>query len=640
MKELGQILIVLFGFIWVVIASNQVAKFFQKIKFPLITGFLISGILIGPYGLDLIHIDSIKKLYFVNDTSLAFIALTAGAELYLKEIRNSIRSILWNTLGQLVTTFIIVSFSVFFLEDFIPFMKDMNVQSKIAIAILAGTIFIAKSPSSVIAVINEMRAKGPFTKMAISVTVILDVLVIFLFTICLTIAKNLIHGTTFDFSFIIYLIIPLIITCLIGILFAKILEGVLAVTVSLYIKSIIILALGFAIYELSLFLEIKSIEYIGSEIIIEPLLICIISSFIITNYSKYRDDFNIILKKNGPIVYAAFFTLAGATLSLDILVKTWSIALIIFFVYIFALLIGSFSANAFAQNPKLYRRVGWMPFVTQAGVGFALVYELAHGFPDWGNQFATIIIAVIVLNQLIGPPLYKWAITLVRESNLPLNVSDKSNKSALIFGLEHQSLNLARDLQTENYSVEIASVEKRKNIPHINDLKIHFLEGLSIRYLNGIKVIRFHTIILMLSDGENYKVCRLLYKNFGTKIVIVRLFDSIYAHKFTELGAIVVDPSTVISKLIEQFVRSPISASFILGEKDHKAMVDFKVLDLNLHGMALRDLRLPSDVIILSVKRKGQILISHGYTRLRIGDIVTMVGSTESLSELSLQFQE
>ena len=136
------------------------------------------------------------------------------------------------------------------------------------------------------------------------------------------------------------------------------------------------------------------------------------------------------------------------------------------------------------------------------------------------------------------------------------------------------------------------------------------------------------------------KICKLINKHVGTKIVIVRLFDSIYSKRFYELGAIVVDPATAIVRLLEQFVLSPISASLFLGKEDNKAMVDFKVSDRNLHGMALRDLRLPSDVIILSVKRKGQMLISHGYTRLRIGDIVTMVGCMDSLQNMSLQFEE
>jgi Trk K+ transport system NAD-binding subunit len=255
-------------------------------------------------------------------------------------------------------------------------------------------------------------------------------------------------------------------------------------------------------------------------------------------------------------------------------------------------------------------------------------------------QFATIIVAVIVLNQVVGPPLFKWSIKLVGESRVHAKIDFEKNRNALVFGLEHQSLDLARGLLKDNYSVEIASLERRKNIKHIKDLKIHFLEGLSVKCLESIDIKKFETVILMLSDDENYKVCELIFENIGTKTVIVRLFDSMYADKFHELGALVVDPSTAISKLIEQFVRSPIAASIILGEVDNKTMVDIKVSDKNLHGIALRDLRLPPDVLILSVKRKGQMLISHGYTRLRTDDIVTIVGSLESLDNISLQFNE
>ncbi|MCK5170384.1 MAG: cation:proton antiporter, partial [Bacteroidales bacterium] len=426
MIEFGQILIILFAFIWVVIASNQVAKFFQKIKFPLITGFLLSGILIGPYGLDLIHIDSIGKLDFINYTSLAFIAFAAGAELYLKEIRNSIKSIVWNTFGQLVVTFVLGSLTMYYIADIVPFMKGMSHESKIAVSILTGTIFVARSPSSAIAVISEMRAKGPFTKTAISVTVIKDVLVIFLFTICLSIANVLIHGTSFHLDFIVYLIFELILTFIFGFILAKIIEGLLAVPISAYIKAIFILILGFGVYELSHFLRDNTFSFLPFELLIEPLLVCIIASFWITNYSKMRLDFHKIIEDAGPLVYAAFFTLTGATMSIDILINTWTIALIIFFVRLITRIIGAFIGSSLAKDPKLHRRIGWMPYVTQAGVGLALAFEVAEGFPDWGGQFVTIIIAVIVLNQLVGPPLFKWAIKLVGESHLPSKSSDRT----------------------------------------------------------------------------------------------------------------------------------------------------------------------------------------------------------------------
>ncbi len=89
----------------------------------------------------------------------------------------------------------------------------------------------------------------------------------------------------------------------------------------------------------------------------------------------------------------------------------------------------------------------------------------------------------------------------------------------------------------------------------------------------------------MLSDGENFKACRLLFNNFEAKVSVVRLFDSIYAEKFQELGALVVDTSSAITKLMEQFVRSPTAGALIMGEEDKNAIVDIKISDRNLHGI-------------------------------------------------------
>ena len=70
-----------------------------------------------------------------------------------------------------------------------------------------------------------------------------------------------------------------------------------------------------------------------------------------------------------------------------------------------------------------------------------------------------------------------------------------------------------------------------------------------------------------------------------------------------------------------------------------KDTLDVTVQDENLFGVALRNLRLPLDVLIISVKREGNTIITHGFTRLRKGDVLTVVGSVESLEKVSLQFE-
>ncbi len=102
---IGSLLFVSIGLLIVAIAANRIAIVFQKIKLPLITGFIITGIVAGSSMLNFITQDSIKRLDFLFDIALAIIAFSAGSELYLNELRSRIDSIKWMTIGQLVITF-------------------------------------------------------------------------------------------------------------------------------------------------------------------------------------------------------------------------------------------------------------------------------------------------------------------------------------------------------------------------------------------------------------------------------------------------------------------------------------------------------------------------------------------------------
>ena len=145
-------------------------------------------------------------------------------------------------------------------------------------------------------------------------------------------------------------------------------------------------------------------------------------------------------------------------------------------------------------------------------------------------------------------------------------------------------------------------------------------------------------MIMMLSDEENLRLAELVYEFVGTRNVIVRLNKRNNLKRFHDLGCMIVDPDTALVSLLDNFVRSPVAASMLLGTEEGQATIDVEVRDRSLHGVALRNLRLPSDVIILSVKRRGQSIISHGNTRLRSKDTVTVVGSEKSLSNLQWMF--
>lgn len=639
MIQFEHFLFFLLAFLWIVIGSFQVAKYFQKIRLPLITGFLISGVIAGPFFLELVSDESLPNLQVVNEFSLAYIAFAAGVELYLKEIRRSIKSILWNTFGQLVITFVVAVLAILFLAPLIPFLNDLSHNNILAVAILTGTIFVARSPSSAIAIINEMRAKGRFTRTAISVTVIKDVLVILLFAICLSVANNLVKGIELDYFFLIELVVELSATFLIGLLLSKILTFIFSFKLHQNIKIIVLLGLGYSIYPMSHYIHHLSENYLPFEILIEPLLVCILASFVIVNYTPLRIDFQSEVEKIGPAIYAAFFTLAGAMMSLDILTEMWKIALVFFVIRLVGMMGGSWLGGTLAGDPGIFKRIGWMPYVTQAGVSLALVMVVSTSFPEWGHELATIIIAVIIVNQLIGPPLFKWAIKKVGENrNLAKDHYDHSHR-VLIFGYENQSVALSHELMKNNWTVSIATRKSEEMVDEIPEVKMYYIPGLEDETMVGLNLKKYDTFVLLHSDRGNLRICEWIYENIGKKVVIVRLSDRKNLNKFYDLGALVIDPTTAFVNLLQHFVRSPQATSLLMGMEPDKDTLDVVVEDENLFGVALRNLRLPLDVLILSVKRKGNTLITHGYTRLRKGDVLTVVGSVESLEKVSLQFE-
>ena len=639
MNQSISVVIAILGFAVVSLAAAQIAGYFRKIKLPLITGLLITGILTGPYALNLIPVSSTVHLGFINDMALAYIAFAASAELYLREMRSRIQSIKWMTLSQLLGTFLISGVAVFFLADHISFMKELPVLHKLSISSLFAVIFVARSPASAIAVINEMRAKGPFVQTALGVTVLKDVFVILLFSLCLEISVTLFENTGLSSSFAFIVLTELFFSVLLGYILGLLLTRILRTNWKQIQKAILILAAGYSTYVLHHWLDEITFEKFEHSISIEPLLVCIIASFWVTNYSFYRAEFLRILEKAGKYIYIPFFLLAGASLQLDLFVSVAGIAFILILVRLFSLMVGGYIGGSLSGDSPLFKRLAWMPYVTQAGVGLGLTTVVAHTYPSWGQEFSTIVISVIVVNQIIGPGMFKWAINKVKEGHTRADTpAFDGTKDAIIFGFETQSVALARQLIEAGWEVKIATLKQDINRHEYEDLNIIRIDNLDIDTLNNINAKLSEAIVLMLTDEENLILCNLFYEHIGTSDVVVRLNHRYNFNKFHDLGALIVDPSTAIVSLLDHFVRSPQAASLLLGMQDGQDTSDIQVLNTDIQGLLIRNLRLPADVIILSVKRRGNLIISHGYTRLRAGDTLTMVGSKKSLAEVSLKF--
>lgn len=638
-SSVWQFIIYLGAFLIVAVAAGRVAGTFRKIKLPLITGFLVIGLVSGPEVLGLIEKDALTRLRFLDELALAFIAFAVGSELYLKELRSRMTSIIYMITTQVIVTFVLVGSAMYLLLDYIPFAAGMNLTARIAISLLAGTIAVARSPASAIAIINELRARGPFTQTALGVTVVKDFGVIVFFAIIYTLSKSLIQETNFRPLYIGQVLVELVAAVGLGFVIWMLLRLILSMKGMGLAKKGLVLLIGFLVYIFTERLAEHSSMYLGIELHVEPLLICIIASFMVTNYSVYRNDFTRIVKELGPYIYILFFTLTGAMISLEVLAAMWFITLILFGIRMASLIIAGYLGSAMAGDPPLFRRISWMPYVTQAGVGVGLATIIATEYPGWGADFATIMISVIVLNQIVGPPLFKWALHLVGEVHVKQDGSYDVERKVLIFGWENQSLALAKQLSRQNWQVEFVVLDPTVEVLGNHDFVIHEHQGTDHLSLRKFSAETADTILCLLSDEANYEICETAYEHFGTRNLIVRLNERENYKKFHNIGVMVIDPATAMVSLMEHFIRSPIATSLLLGMDEGQDSIDIELRNSDYHGLTLRDLRLPSDVIILSVTRGDHPIISHGYTRLRLGDMVTLVGSNESLDKVRLNLQ-
>ena len=369
-------------------------------KLPQITGFIIAGVLCGPYVLKFLSVTDVKNLQLIDGLALGLIALTAGGEMRMKKLKGSFKSISAVVFFQ---TFIILAGFVVFSFVGRAFFPEMTLFQNVAVSILLGTLATATSPSTTIAIITECKSRGKYTDFILSTSVVKDFFVIILFAFSIAISKSLISPVkSFDFGFIGQTLRDVGGSAVIGIIIGG---GII-----LYLKfikkdiTLFILSIAFFTYQIS-----RSYEY-------HPLLICLMAGFIVQNLSSQGESLILAIEKISVPVYVVFFAISGASLDLGALKTTWLLALICVVWRGVLKFFGTFTGAKFAKDDPGIQKYSWAGFISQAGVALGMAVVIENVFPEWGGEFKAFILAVIAINQIIGPILLQKLLIKVGEA--------------------------------------------------------------------------------------------------------------------------------------------------------------------------------------------------------------------------------
>lgn len=193
--------------------ASVCGKLITKLRLPAILGWLIAGIVFGPYLAGVVTADITGSMWYKVTIKFfeCFAGVMIGREIIFKKIASSGKQIIGITFVQSIGTFLFVSavFAVVFLLSDIP----------VYLAFVFGGIALATAPAPALSIVNEYHTSGPVTKTLIPLAEIDDVIgVIVFFTVISVIGGA--HGSenTSVFMIVCIVLLPFVIGILTGLL--------------------------------------------------------------------------------------------------------------------------------------------------------------------------------------------------------------------------------------------------------------------------------------------------------------------------------------------------------------------------------------------------------------------------------------
>lgn len=334
----------------------------------------------------------------INAVTLCVIGFVAGSHLVWHSIKPRVRPIAYQVVGMTLAVSLTVAAFVFFvMGDGVP------QAARLATALLTGSVMLALSPPEAIAVISEAKSAGPFTKLVLGATVVMDVVVVSTFSVALTLSKALLGGELAVPELAASVALGLVLALIGGLIVGAVLKlSVERVQSNPAIAVLVFVLAALAAWFAGSFKGWAQARF-GLEVEIESLLIAMIAGLFVANRTTSPARFVEILEFLAPWVYVVFFTLTGLGLHIETLIAAAAPAALLWALRVAGLWVGSTAAMAAAKEPPLVRRIAWRAFVPQAGIALALASTIAVEFPEGGALLASIIIGTVVLNEATGP---------------------------------------------------------------------------------------------------------------------------------------------------------------------------------------------------------------------------------------------
>ena len=405
----------------------------KLVNLPSVTAYLVAGLLIGPFvlgragirGIGFSTMEEVNSFSIISQAALGFIAFEIGNEFRLKDLKTMGRSAITVCILQAVITTIVVDIALLSLHFLFPSLISMSS------AITLGAIAAATAPAATLMVVKQYKAQGPMTKLLLMVVAIDDAVGLVLFSLSFGMATAMETGAISITGVLVEPLVELVLSILLGVLGGA---GLNVLEKYFHSRSKR-MSLAVAFVMMTVGVSMLTWKVGGVKCGFSLLLVCMVEGTVFCNINETSQELmDRVDRWTGPL-NMLFFVLSGAELDLSVLSNPMVLFIGLVFIAFRSLgkISGAYLSCRMEKTSPIIQKYLGITLLPQAGVALGMALT-ARNLAD-GEVVGNVVLFAVLLYELFGPTLTKWALLKAGEISIEGKKSARTPNSGDTVGM-------------------------------------------------------------------------------------------------------------------------------------------------------------------------------------------------------------
>lgn len=578
-------------------------------RVPVVVGEILAGIIVGPSLLGLVHGDE-PALELLAEIGFAFLMFLSGLEIDFSilfaastsERKNGPNPLSLASLSFVLT--LVLALGMGFGLTAAGYVRDPWMMT----LILSTT-----SLGIVVPVLKENRmSSSRFGQTILLAALLADFLTMFLITVYVAFRST---GLSLEILLIVLLFVPVVLFYQLGVRWLRlpavrrIFEELSDATAQIKVRGAFAIMVGFVVMA----------QMIGAELILGAFLGGVLASLLSgTGEEKLRHKLDAI---GFGFFVPLFFIFVGIQFDLNAFIGEPSAWLLLPILLVGAFVIKLLSSLVFRFSFS-WRETVASGFLLSARLSLIIAASaIGLRLEAISESTNAAIILIAALTATVAPLVF---------NSLQGDKEEQHTRTMLVYGSNELAFKVARDLQSHGETVCFVETEADA-AAKINEqgFELEYNTGSLTGCFDSLPPSQIEAFLALGPDDEKNLDASRAARARGVEHVLTFVSDPLMVQEFRKLNVQTLTPSLYRSSLLAMMARNPALFELMTSTTDDRDLRELILMNTDLHGKRLSELRFPGDLLVLAIRRNDEVIVPHGTTRLALGDHLTVLGDLD-----------